>query len=118
MKFVICDYSATGEGRTICILITYARPRNEDYEIQPTFERDDQGKMQYVPGTLKVSEEFILLREFAEIFGGYMAMGAEQLDQEKFLARCGHMVPQFVIKSITEPIGNFRYFAEIHYNLS
>jgi len=57
MKFVVCDYSATGEGRTICILITYALPRYEDYEVAPSFERGDDGKLIRVPGVLKLPEQ-------------------------------------------------------------
>lgn len=118
MKFAVCDYSATGEGRTICILITYIRPQQDDYETRPSFERDDDGKLVFVPGTLKVTDDFIIHREFSELFSGYMAMGMEILDKQEFIDRFGRLVPEFVIKSIEQPMGNFHYFAQIHYNLS
>ena len=118
MKFIACDYSATGEGRTICVLITYINPRQDDYEVKPSFERNEQDKLVLNPGTLKISENDILYRDFKEIFGGYLAIGAEYLDKDAFVKRFGRFVPEFVIKSINEPMGNFRYFAEIHYNLS
>lgn len=118
MKFVVCDYFATGEGRTICVLITYINPREADYEIKPSYGYTRDGKLQLNPGTLKTSENDILYRDFKEIFGDYLAIGAEYLDKDAFINRFGRFVPEFVIKSINEPMGNFRYFAEIHYNLS
>lgn len=118
MKFAVCDYSATGEGRTICILITYLHPRRpDDYEIEPFFDYDDEGKMRFNSGTLKSTEEQILYREFSEIFGGYMAQGMEILTRQDFIDKFGRLVPEFVIKSIEQPMGNFHYFASIHYNL-
>lgn len=118
MKFAACDYSATGEGRTICILITYLHPLEEDYETKPSWKQDEDGKWQYTAGVLKSSEEDIIYREFAKIFGGYMAMGIEHLTRLEFVNRFGRFVPEFILRSINEPMGNFRYFTEIHYNLS
>lgn len=119
MHFAVCDYSATGEGRTICILITYLQPRRpDDYEIEPFFEENEEGKVMFNPGTLKVSNDFMLYREFSELFGGYMAIGMDIINKDEFIERWGRLVPEFVIKSIQEPMGNFHYYAQIHYNVS
>jgi hypothetical protein len=120
MHFIASDYSATGEGRTISILITYLHPKPEDYEIKPHIEeqRDENGRLVFNPGVLKTKPEDILFRDFAETFDGWMAMGAEILEKEEFIRRFGRMVPDMVIKFINEPMGNFRYFTQIHYNLS
>ena len=120
MHFIVSDYAATGEGRTISILITYLRPKEEDYEIRPHFEeqRDENGRIVFNHGVLKTKVDHILLRSFAETFDGWMAMGAEILDKVEFIERFGRFVPEFVIRSINEPMGNFHYFAQIHVNYS
>jgi hypothetical protein len=120
MYFIASDYSATGEGRTISILITPLHPKPDDYEIKPHIEeqRDDNGRHIFNPGVLKTKTEVILLRDFAETFDGWLAMGAEIVDKEEFIRRFGRMVPELVLKFVDEPMGNFRYFTQIHYNLS
>lgn len=120
MYFIASDYAATGEGRTISILITYLRPKEEDYEVKPHFEeqRDENGRIVYNPGVLKTKVDNILLRSFAETFDGWMAMGAEILDKDQFVERFGRFVPEFVHRSINEPMGHFHYFAQIHVNYS
>lgn len=120
MHFIVSDYAATGEGRTISILITYLHPKEEDYEIKPFFEdqRDENGRIVFNPGVLKTKTEDILLRAFAETFDGWLAMGAEILEKEEFIQRFGRMVPEIVIKFVNEPMGNFHYYTQIHYNFS
>ena len=104
MYFIASDYSATGEGRTISILITYLLPKPEDYEIKPHIEerRDDNGRLVFNPGVLKTKTEDILLRDFAETFDGWLAMGAEIVDKEEFVRRFGRMVPELVLKFVNE----------------
>ncbi len=41
--FVACDYSATGEGRTICLLVTRAYPYSEDYVKPSWFDEEGNG---------------------------------------------------------------------------
>src|SRR6056297_4078171 len=84
--YVVSDYSATGEGRTVSVLVTRARARRDethnDFEVEPSFTDDG-----YDPGVEKNTPEFRALREFAEEFNGFYAMGAEVLDRNEFFHR-------------------------------
>lgn len=120
-QYVVSDYSATGEGRTVMILITRARPRRDekinDYDIEPSFTEDG-----YNPGVENNTPQERALREFRDEFGGYMALGAEVLDRNEFFHRFGNHVPQYLYK-MTDPDSNdrppgFHYKSEIHFNFS
>lgn len=120
-QYVVSDYGATGEGRTVMILITRARPRRDekhnDYEVEPSFTEDG-----YNPGVEKNTPTFRALREFAEHFDGYFSLGAETLDRNEFFHRFGNHVPEYLYK-MTDPEGEdcppgFNYKSEIHYNFS
>lgn len=118
-QYVVSDYSATGEGRTVMILITRALPRYDlaDYEVEPSFT--EQG---YDPGIEKTTPEERALREFSQEFGGYIAMGAEVLDRNEFFHRFGNHVPEYLY-NMTDPGSDdsppgFHYKSEIHFNFS
>lgn len=120
-QYVVADYSATGEGRTVMILITRARARRDekhnDYEVEPSFTEDG-----YDPGVEANTPEFRAFREFAEEFNGFHAMGAEVLDRNEFFHRFGNHVPEYLYK-MADPEGEhlppgFHYKSEIHYNFS
>lgn len=109
-QFLACDYYATGEGRTVSILITRAYPRADDYET-------GTDKPQIAPGrTAKVRAA----REFIEEFGSWYAYGAENLERQEFLERFGHHLPEYVKNILTseDPPGNFNYRAQLHLNFS
>jgi hypothetical protein len=116
-QFVVCDYSATGEGRTLCLLITRAYPRSEDCATESRFE---DGK--FIPGDLANSAKFRAAREFAEEFGGYYLQGAENLSREEFLKRFGNHLPPYAEKILNpkpgEGPGNFNLKLQIHMNFS
>jgi hypothetical protein len=116
--FIVADYSATGEGRTISILITRAYPRQADYEQFPSYTIDPDGKGTFEPGRLSNSAEFRAMREFAELFDGYTASGAATLDQETFLKTAGKYVPEFVVRMLEERAGNLHYHSQFHINFS
>lgn len=118
-QYVVSDYSATGEGRTVMILITRALPRCDldDYEVEPNFTEQS-----YNPGIEKTTPEERAQREFSQEFGGYMALGAEILDRNEFFHRFGNHVPEYLYK-MTDPYGEdsppgFYYRSEIHFNFS
>lgn len=120
--YVVSDYSATGEGRTVMIMITRARARRDekynDYEVEPSFGEN----YKYIPGVEKNTPNFRALREFAEEFDGYFAMGAEVLDRNEFFHRFGNHVPEYMYK-MTDPDGEprpggFHYKSQIHFNFS
>lgn len=115
--YVVSDYTATGEGRTVMILITRARPRRGDYQIEPSFT--EQG---YNPGVEKNTPQIRALREFAEQFDKFYARGAEVLDRNEFFHRFGNHVPEYLYK-MTDPNSEdsppgFHYKSQIHFNFS
>ena len=116
-QYLACDYFGTGEGSTVCLLITRAYPRSEDYETHGDFV---DGK--FVPGTLKNSAKFRAAREFVEEFGGWYARGAENLTREEFLKRFGNHLPPYIDKMLNpepgEGPGNFNLKLQIHMNFS
>lgn len=117
--FVVSDYYATGEGRTVSLLITRAYPRTEDYEVPPETIYTE-GKYHFNPGVLKHGPAFRALREFAETFGGWYARGAEVLSWEEMKRRFGSYLPAFtenVVMSDDGP-GNFNLHLQSHMNFS
>src|SRR6056297_3222304 len=86
-QFLACDYFATGEGRTISLLITRAYPRTDDYE-----------DVKVMPPQIKNSAKVRAAREFGEKFGGWYLQGAENLPREEFLQRFGNHLPEYMSK--------------------
>lgn len=115
LQFLVADYSATGEGRTIMILITRAYPLQDDYATQATFE---DGK--FTPGILKKGHtaKVRAAREFAERFHGYYLPSAQNLPHDEFMAKWGHMIPEAVKKAVSSDAGNLNYHASFHLNFS
>lgn len=107
-QFLVCDYYATGEGRTICLLITRAYAHADDYEGT------------YPDYTYKNSAKFRAAREFIEHFGGWYAQGAENLPREEFLKRFGHFLPDVVKNMLTDATqpGNLNFKQSFHFNFS
>ena len=102
LHYIVSDYYATGEGRTISILITRAYPRTEDYEN----------------GNLKDNLKERLIREFAECFDPYLAFNAEVLEKEAFLQRYKNHLSELVIRQLDSLSGNFHYHSQFHINFS
>jgi hypothetical protein len=100
MQYLVSDYYATGEGRTICLLITCG------YTIQDDYLEDG--------ATLKNSEKFRVAREFIEEFG-YFAQGAVNLSKEEFMKRYGKFVPDSVQYMLDEP-AKIRFIQRFHFN--
>lgn len=102
-QYVVGDYYATGEGRTVCILITRAYPNAEQRD------RSDSAKL-------------IAAQQFIERFGSFIASGAENLQYEDFLKRFGHMLPEVIKKILRagrdDTPGNFTWASEYHINFS
>lgn len=118
-QFLACDYYATGEGRSIMLLITRAYPRSDDYATPGDFTDGV-----YTPPTMKegLTPKVIAGREFIEEFGGWYAHGAENLPREEFLKRFGHHLPEYVHKMLNlegnERPGNFNFKQSIHFNFA
>jgi hypothetical protein len=118
-QFIACDYYATGEGRTVMLLITRAYPHTDDYETHGNYTDGV-----YTPPVMKAGHtpKVIAGREFIEQFGGYFAIGAENLTREEFLKRFGHHLPEYVHKILAEKgadrPGNFNFKQSLHLNFS
>jgi len=109
-QYLACDYFATGEGRTISLLITRAYPRADDYETGETKPE------------VKNSAKFRAAREFSEKFGGWYLQGAENLPREEFLQRFGNHLPEYMTKLLNaegeDRPGNLNFSTQIHMNFS
>jgi hypothetical protein len=117
--YVVCDYSATGEGTTVMTLITRARPQSEDY-VKESWT-DSNGVWHFESETKNTPEERAK-REFEDIFGSYYTIGAEILDRYEFFHRYSEMVPPMLYKlcdpeSEHVPPG-FNWHGSLHYNYS
>jgi hypothetical protein len=116
-QFLVCDYFATGEGRSIMLLITRAYPKQIDYEIQGKFE---DGK--YIPPKIKDGHtpKVIAAREFVDEFGGWYAQGVENVSRKEFIARYGHHLPEYIKKMLddSEQPGNLHFTQKFHFNYS
>ena len=115
------EYFATGEGITVCLLITRAYPRHDrDYELKPNF---DLSTGQYDPGKLKYEPNKIAHIEFRDQFGSYMSQGAEEFSKEDFLKKFESYIPARIVKLVNEADqdrmpGNFNWHSQMHVNYS
>jgi hypothetical protein len=117
-QFIVSDYSATGEGRTVMILITRAYPKTDDYATESYF--DDVEKVCVRELKPNHTSKVRAGREFIEEFGGYYAGGAENLPQEDFLERFEHYIPEYVkhILDNTKNYTNLHFKQTLHLNFS
>lgn len=118
MQFVVSDYLATGEGMTICILVTKAYPSQEDYEDSNSYTNPD-GSFHWKPSKVKegVTSETIALRQFKKEFGEFYSFGAEIFSKEKFVEKWGKWVPVGVLNIIEQGgMGNIYYTSKLHVN--
>jgi hypothetical protein len=104
-QYLVSDYFATGEGRTVMILITRTHPHIDDYDAGNKLKSG-------------VSPKTIAAREFIERFGGYYAQGAENLTKEKFIERYWHHLPVHVSNLLTDQDqpGNLNFSQSLHLN--
>ena len=118
-SFIAADYYATGEGRTICLLITRAYPRQDDYEIVPEYIKVGD-KYEFHPGILKNGSAARALREFTEVFDSFIARGAIHYTSEQFFKEFGRFLPEVAHKMLTDADqpGNFYWRSELHFNFS
>lgn len=122
LHFIVSDYYATGEGRTISMLVM--RPSNywtdDDWEVKPTFDEN----WKYIEGTPKpnVTNKVIADREFNNLFGEWYALGATNISKEEFLTNFGYLVPDTVKNFINPKDGEFPpalyWQQQLHFNFS
>jgi hypothetical protein len=119
-QFVIGDYFATGEGRTIMLMITRAYPAQDDYETPGSFAMQEDGKLHYTPGVLKSTTEQIALREFTDEFGAWFGASGKIISEADFLKQGSKLIPEAVREIIGDANapGNFKWASRFHCNYS
>ncbi len=113
--YAAIEYSATGEGITIFLMITRAKPIADDWAELPSSQNGWKG-------TLAVSPEKIVEREMAKVVDPYFMVGIQHYTREKFLDFYRSYLPQIVIdmsnpENDYQPF-NLHYFQEFHFNFS
>lgn len=118
--YVAGDYMATGEGRTIMLMVTRAYPHRDDYAVAPKYAPNDKGVWEYTPGVLKGTRNDIALREFGERFGDWFGQCGRVIPKDEFFTQYDTLLPPFVRKMVDGPDhpGNFKWVTECHYNYS
>lgn len=95
MAYLVSDYYATGEGRTISIMITPTSREGEDRDryLKDTFEGQ---------------------------FGEWFANGLEEFSKHDFESRYANFLPEIVydILAADYPPAYIHWFGQIHYNFS
>lgn len=121
--YLVSDYSATGEGRTVTLMITPLRPKDEEYDRPPSFEQDAEGAFQFDPGYLDPAKiNTVLKRQFIDQFDEWTAMGAEVLTREQFFDAYDIYVPKMAREMSRDAVedipANFGWYAQLHFNFS
>lgn len=119
---VTAEYFGTGEGMTHMIMFTRAYPSYDDYEVQPSFDTDDDGNMIFKEGVLKYRPELIALRNFIRVFGDFYARVADVKEGLHFDSTSAKLL---ISNELQEKLmnwnvdsGGFEYHTSLHLNFS
>lgn len=127
LHYVVSDYMATGEGHSLCILITMAYPHHDDYDRTDNKTRiNENGSFHFEMPPLKegITPETIALRQFKEEFGAFHTRGAQIMSEKDFLLRHSKHIPEYIVKVIDnqrwpdKAAGNVYYASIVHLNYS
>lgn len=100
--FMASDYLATGEGRTICLMMTQAVPsKDEDFDSS---------------GNIITTQKYRAERKFEERFG-YFSAFVEIIDRKEFFDKYKKLLPEALHDIKSDPC-YIEYFSEFHYNYS
>jgi hypothetical protein len=104
--YMVSEYFGTGEGQTVCVMMTQANPGHpEDFETSTN---------KYVACTTK---QYRAVRAFHEQFGTWHLHGLRFLSKEDFFTECAYYIPPVMMK-----LSNKNCFKEfhtkVHYNFS
>ena len=102
--YMISEYFGTGEGQTVCIMMTQATPYGDD------FTEDNR----YVPVN---SKQYRAVREFHKQFGTWYLHGLKFLSKEDFFIECAYYIPPVMMKLSNKSC--FKdFYTRVHYNFS
>ena len=105
-RYMIADYSATGEGNTVCLMVTQAVPYGDD--LPPS------GSGKYGAIT---TQEYRAVREFHQKFGSWYLQGIRFLPREEFFMTCAYYIPPVMMKLANANCYK-DFYTKVHYNFS
>lgn len=104
--YMVAEYFGTGEGQTVCIMMTQAVPSHaEDFETSNN---------RYVPCTTK---EYRAVRAFHEQFGTWHLHGLRFLSKEDFFSEYSYYIPPVMMKLSNKSCYK-DFHTRVHYNFS
>lgn len=103
--FMVAEYYATGEGRSVSLMVTNAYPRMIDYK-----DKD------YKKG-LFTTRDYRAIREFYEKFDGFSTNGVEFYSEKDFISRYLMFLPPTLKDEIQRKRGIIHYYSKFHLNL-
>jgi hypothetical protein len=103
--FMAAEYYATGEGRSVSLMVTDAYPSMIDYE-------DKDCKKQLI-----TTREYRAIREFREKFDQFMTFGVEFYSEKDFINRYKLFLPPTLIDELQRKRGMIYYYSKFHLNL-
>jgi hypothetical protein len=104
--YMVSEYFGTGEGQTVCVMMTQANPGHaEDFETSTN---------KYVPIT---SKQYRAVRAFHEQFGTWYLHGLRFLSKEDFFSEYSYYIPPVMMKLSNKSC--FKdFYTRVHYNFS
>ena len=102
--YMVSEYFGTGEGQTVCVMMTQATPHGDDFS----------GENKYVPVN---SKQYRAVRAFHEQFGTWYLHGLKFLSKEDFFIECAYYIPPVMMKLSNKSC--FKdFYTRVHYNFS
>ena len=102
--YMVSEYFGTGEGQTVCVMMTQATPYGDDFA---------EGKF-YVPVN---SKQYRAVRAFHEQFGTWHLHGLRFLSKEDFFTECAYYIPPVMMKLSNKSCFK-EFYTKVHYNFS
>ena len=104
--YMVSEYFGTGEGQTVCIMMTQANPGHpEDFETSTN---------RYVACTTK---QYRAVRAFHEQFGTWYLNGLRFLSKEDFFSEYSYYIPPVMMKLSNKSCYK-DFCTRVHYNFS
>ncbi len=102
--YMVSEYFGTGEGQTVCVMMTQATPYGDDFS----------GENKYVPVN---SKQYRAVRAFHEQFGTWYLHGLRFLSKEDFFSEYSYYIPPAMMKLLNKSC--FKdFYTRVHYNFS
>jgi len=104
--YMVAEYFGTGEGQTVCVMMTQANPgHKEDFENSTN---------KYVACT---TQQYRAVRAFHEQFGTWYLHGLRFLSKEDFFSEYSYYIPPAMMKLLNRSC--FKdFYTRVHYNFS